>query len=140
MKGVFSSRKADGLKWASKARLFMASNPCVRPPPAARVELEKGVPYAVSYRLARKGHVAVREESMSVHGTTASVNQAARTCRGLFPQGGINRLQNFFRWPPQKPCRKIVVVLTHTTKHRYPSLSCGSSNVTSKTKILCISL
>ena len=30
MKGVLGSRKADGLKWASKPRLFMASDPCAR--------------------------------------------------------------------------------------------------------------
>ena len=28
MKFVLGSRKADGLKWASNARLFMVSNPC----------------------------------------------------------------------------------------------------------------
>ena len=62
----------------------------VRPLPAARGELEKDVPYAVSHRVARKEKMAlkasvpVRVESMSVHGTTASVNPAARTCTGLF--------------------------------------------------------
>ena len=56
----------------------------VRPPPAGRGELEKDVPYAVSYRVARKEYMAlnasvlVRAESMSVHGTTASANQTAR--------------------------------------------------------------
>ena len=56
----------------------------MRPPPAAHDELEKAVAYAVSYRVARKEYMAlnvsvlVRAESMSVHGTTASANQAAR--------------------------------------------------------------
>ena len=56
----------------------------VRPPPAARGELEKDSPYTVSYRVARKkkntlnARVPVRAESMSVHGTTASANQTAR--------------------------------------------------------------
>ena len=56
----------------------------VRPPSAAHGELEKAVPYAVSYRVARKEYMAlnasvlVRAESMSVHGTTASANQTAR--------------------------------------------------------------
>ena len=45
----------------------------VRPPPASRGELEKDVPHAVSYRVARKEYVAlnasvlVRAESMGVH-------------------------------------------------------------------------
>ena len=44
----------------------------VRPPSAAHGELEKAVPYAVSYRVARKEYMAlnasilVRTESMSV--------------------------------------------------------------------------
>ena len=56
----------------------------VRTPLADRGELEKAVPYAVSYRVARKEYMAlnksvlVRAKSISVHGTTASTNQAAR--------------------------------------------------------------
>ena len=56
----------------------------VLPPPDVRGKLEKAVPYAVSYRVARKEYMAlnasvlVRAESMSVHGTTGSANQAAR--------------------------------------------------------------
>ena len=59
-------------------------NQPVCPPPAARSELEKDVPHAVSYRVARKEYMAlnksvlVRAKSISVHGTTASTNQAAR--------------------------------------------------------------
>lgn len=61
-----------------------------RPPPAARGELDKDVSYAVSYGVARKenmalnGSVLVRADRMSVHGTRASVNQAARTCTVFF--------------------------------------------------------
>ena len=101
----------------------------MRPPPAARGELEKDVPYAVSHRVARKEKMAlkasvpVRVESMSVHGTTASVNPAARTCTGLFYQGGINRLQNvggghpknrseFFSWCVNAPNEAQIPVLT----------------------------
>ena len=59
----------------------------VRPPPAARGELEKAVPYAyaVSRRATRREYMAlnarvlVRAESMSIYVTTTSVDQAART-------------------------------------------------------------
>ena len=67
---------------------FVQGNQPMRPPPAARGELEKDVPYAVSYRVGGKEYVSlnasilVRAESMRVHGTTSSVNQAARTCTG----------------------------------------------------------
>ena len=79
----------------------------VRPPPAGRGELEKDVPYAVRYRVARKEYVAlnasvlVRAENMSVRRTTASVNQAARTWTVLFYQGGTNRLQNLVGGHPK---------------------------------------
>ena len=85
----------------------------VRLPPAARGELKKAAPYAASHRVARKEYMAfyasvfVRAENMSVHGTTASVNQATRTCTPLFYKGGINRLQNLVGGPSktlQKKC------------------------------------
>ena len=89
-------------------------NQPVCPPPAARSELEKDVPHAVSYRVARKEHVAlyasvlVRAESLSVHGTTSSVNQAAHTCAGLIHQGGINRLQNLVGGHPKNPAERLL--------------------------------
>ena len=66
----------------------------VRPVPAARGELEKAVSYAVSNRAARKEYMALdasvlaRAEGMSIHGTTASVNQAELTCTVLLYRGG----------------------------------------------------
>ena len=77
----------------------VGDNQPVRPPPAARGELEKEVPHAVSNRAAHKeiitliASVLVRAESKSVHGATASVNQAAGTCTVLFSQRGTIRLQ-----------------------------------------------
>ena len=91
----------------------------VRPPPAGRGELEKDVPYAVRYRVARKEYVAlnasvlVRAESTSVHGTTSLVNQSARTCTGLFCQGGINRLQHLVGGSPKKPAENLWFVNAH---------------------------
>ena len=53
-----------------------------RPPLAGCGELEKGVSYAVLYRVARNEYkalnasVLVGAQSISVHGTTASTNEA----------------------------------------------------------------
>ena len=112
----------------------------VRPPPAARGELEKAVPYALLYRVARRecmaldASVLARAESKSVHETIASVNQAARTCKVLCYQGGISRLQTLDGGHPKNPIDfSFCGVRTHTTKHRYLSLRCGASNVTSNT-------
>ena len=89
--------------------------------------------------MALNASVLLRAENTSVHRTTASVNQAARTCTVVFYQGGINRLQNLrSRWPPQKPWRKVVVVFQRTPRST-GILSCAVAPVTLLTILSSIS-
>ena len=53
---------------------------------------------------------------MSVHGTTASVNQEGRTCTVLFYQGGISRLQTLDGGTPKTIQKHFVVVCQRTPR------------------------
>ena len=85
----------------------------VRPPPAALSDPERDVPNAVSHRVARKkcralnASILLPAESMSVHRTTASMNQAARTCTVLFLSRGINRRQKLVRGHPKNSAESV---------------------------------
>ena len=110
----------------------VGDNQPVRPPPAARGELEKEVPHAVSNRAAHKeittliASVLVRAESMCVYVIPESVNQATPTCT-VFCQEGNKSPPKASRWPPQKYNRFFVVVCERTTaKHRCLCLRGGT--------------
>ena len=117
----------------------VGDNQPVRPPPAARGELEKEVPHAVSNRAAHKeiitliASVLVRAESMSVYVIPESMNQATRTCIVIYCKEGNKSPPKASRWPPQKNNRFFVVCERSTTKHRCLCLRCGTSNFTSNT-------
>ena len=120
LKGVLGSRKADGLKWASKARLFVPSNACtLRRLLVANLKRLYHMLYHIEC-VARKAyqvyytpgygakHECFGSSREQERPKNYSIGESSSTCTVLIYQGGINRLQKLVGDHPKKNTEKLL--------------------------------